>query len=270
LSPAVYEGAQIEAVSFDVLGVFVRIVTLDAIPASLAFSVLVTLSGLMLAREVYRDRDPDARVDDGPRVAAIVPAYNDADVVSKSVETLLASDYDNLDIVVVCEPNDEATLAEAREHAAHPSVRVIENRYPGSKAGALNDAIERVDAEHLAVFDVDEKVREDFVSRAVHHLTDDDADVFQARRVPRVTGPIEGLAYCERLLFHAGYKLVEPLGFTYCRSSSLVFTREAYEQVDGFDELLTEDIDFAHKCFRAELDVAQARDVTNEMGAPTR
>lgn len=83
-----------------------------------------------------------------------------------------------------------------------------------------------------------------------------------------MTGPVEALAYCERLLFHAGYKLVEPLGFTYCRSSSAAFTREAFETVNGLDHLLTEDIDFAHKCFRAGLAVHQSRNLTNEMEAP--
>ncbi|MDZ7730092.1 MAG: glycosyltransferase family 2 protein [Natrialbaceae archaeon] len=32
--------------------------------------------------------------------------------------------------------------------------------------------------------------------------------------------------------------------------------------------LLTEDIDFAHKCFRAGLSVRQSRNITNEMEAP--
>jgi cellulose synthase/poly-beta-1,6-N-acetylglucosamine synthase-like glycosyltransferase len=34
------------------------------------------------------------------------------------------------------------------------------------------------------------------------------------------------------------------------------------------DDLLTEDIDFAHKCFRAGLAVRQSRNITNEMEAP--
>ncbi|SFC29495.1 Glycosyltransferase, catalytic subunit of cellulose synthase and poly-beta-1,6-N-acetylglucosamine synthase [Halobiforma haloterrestris] len=263
-----YEGVQREAISLDLHWLIVRVVTIDAVAATVVFSVLVTVSGVMLTYEVYGERDPDERVLDGPRVAAIVPAYQDANVIGESVETLLASNYRNLEIAIVGEPNDEPTVSAAREYARHPNVQVLINGDPGSKAGAINDAVERLDAEYFAAFDVDERIDPDFIPSAMYHLTEESVDVFQARRVPRVTGPVEALAYCERLLFHAGYKLVEPLGFTYCRSSSSAFTREAFETVNGLDELLTEDIDFAHKCFRADLSVRQSRNITNEMEAP--
>ncbi|MEF8780828.1 MAG: glycosyltransferase family 2 protein [Haloferacaceae archaeon] len=268
LAVGLYQGIQTETVTLDLPGLIVRIATVEAVPATLAFTVAVLVSGAMLAHEVYRESGPDERVLEGPRVAAIVPVYRDADVIPESVETLLASNYRNLEVVIVGEPDDEPTLSVARGHASHPDVRAIVNRYPGSKAGAINDAVERVDADYVAAFDVDERIDPDFVPTAMYHLTDGGQDVFQARRVPRVTGPVEALAYCERLLFHAGYKLVEPLGFTYCRSSSTAFTREAFEAVDGLDYLLTEDIDFAHKCYREGLAVRQSRNLTNEMEAP--
>ncbi|WP_114579369.1 glycosyltransferase family 2 protein [Saliphagus sp. LR7] len=263
-----YEGIQREAISLDLYWVIVRIITIDAVTATVVFSTLVTMSGLLLAREVYSERNRAERVLEGPRITAIVPAYQDAPVISESVETLLASNYSNIDISIIVEPDDEPTLSVAREYSEHPDVQVLVNRDPGSKAGAINDAVARLDADYFAVFDADERIDPEFVSIAIHYLTNNDVDVFQARRVPRVTGPVEALAYCERLLFHAGYKLVEPLGFTYCRSSSSAFTREAFEAVDGLDDLLTEDLDFAHKCFRAGLSVHQSRNITNEMEAP--
>lgn len=263
-----YQAVQMDTFELSLPWLIVQIATIEAATTAVVFSVLVSLSGLMLAREVHRRRDPDGRRLDGPRVAAVVPAYRDADVVGESVETLLASNYRNLEIAVLTEPDDEATRAAAAEYASHPDVDVLVSDIPGSKAGAINDAVDRLDADHFVAFDVDERVDPDFVPIAMDRLTETDCDIFQARRVPRVTGAVEALAYCERLLFHAGYKLVEPLGFTYCRSSSVAFTREAFESVGGLDYLLTEDIDFAHKCFREGLDVRQARNVTNEMEAP--
>lgn len=268
LAFGVYEGIQREAISLDLYWVIVRIITIDAVAATVVFSILITVSGMLLAREIYSERDPDKRVLDGPRVAAIIPAYQDANVIGESVETLLASNYRNLEIAIVGEPNDAPTLSAAREYAEHPNVQVLVNGNPGSKSGAVNDAVERLEADYFAAFDVDERVDADFIPTAMYHLTEEGVDVFQARRVPRVTGAVEALAYCERLLFHAGYKLVEPLGFTYCRSSSSAFTREAFETVGGLEKLLTEDIDFAHKCFRANLSVRQSRNITNEMEAP--
>ncbi len=263
-----YHGMRPETFTLDLAGLLIQIITVEAVPATLAFSCLVALSGLMLSREVYREYGEDERIRDGPTVAAIVPVYRDADVIHESVGTLLQSNYEHLRIVIVGEPDDTATLERAREYASDPAVNVLVNRYPGSKSGAVNDAVERVDAEYFAAFDVDERIDPEFIPRAMYAILEEGEDVFQARRVPRVSGPVEGIAYCERLLFHASYKLVEPLGFTYCRSSSSVFTRDAFETVGGLDYLLTEDIDFAHKCFRAGLAVRQSRNITNEMEAP--
>ena len=263
-----YQGIQPVAVILEVPGFAIHLATKSAVPAILLFTVLTALSGLMLTREVYRRRDTEARLTEGPTIAAIVPVYRDGGVLEASVGSLLESNYENLEVVIVGEPGDEATLAAARELTDHPDVRLLLNRQPGSKARAINDAVSRLDADYFCAFDADERVDPEFVPTAMYELLENDRDVFQVRRVPRANGHVEALAYCERLLFHASYKLIEPLGFTYCRSSSSAFTREAFERVGGLDDILTEDIDFAHKCFRQGLDVKQSRNITNEMEAP--
>jgi len=267
LTLGVYHGAQTLVMTFEPL-LAVRIAIANAVPAIIFFSMVASLSGLLLAREVFQSTDSVSQITDGPRVAAIIPACQDAEILENSVSALLESEYTNLEVVIVCEPDDERTLTVGQRLANHPDIRCLVNSNPGSKAGAINDAVARIDAEYFTALDADEEATPEFVPAAVHQLTQGGQDVFQARRVPRVTGPIEALAYCERLLFNASYKLIEPLGFTYCRSSSVAFTREAFKTVNGLDELITEDIDFAHTCFRHDLDVQQARNITNEMEAP--
>lgn len=65
-----YQGLQTETVTLDLPGLFVRIITIEAIPTTIVFSMLVTISGVMLAREVYGERGSDERVTDGPKIAA--------------------------------------------------------------------------------------------------------------------------------------------------------------------------------------------------------
>lgn len=269
LALGVLHGVHEEALQFELRGVAVDVAVRGAVPAVVGFSTLAALSGLMLYWEASRSRDPADRLLDGPPIAAVVPVYRDGQVLEESVGTLLESNYENLEVVIAAEPDDEPTLRVARELAErHDDVRVLVNRQPGSKARAINDAVERLDVDHFCVFDADERVDPDFVPSAMYALESEGHDVFQARRVPRANGPVETLAYLERLFFHASYKLVEPLGFRYCRSASSAFTREAHEAVDGFDDMLTEDIDFAHTCFRQGLDVRQCRAISNEMEAP--
>ncbi|MCU4743870.1 glycosyltransferase family 2 protein [Natronoglomus mannanivorans] len=246
----------------------IQFVFLEAFSAVAVFTLFLLVTGVLLVREVWTTRDPDVRLTDGPSLSAIVPVYRDHDVLSISVESLLESEYETLTVTVVAEPNDEETLAVARELATrYDRVECLINGNPGSKAGAINHAVETSAADYFAVFDADEWIAPEFLPRAMGELQSG-ADVFQGRRVPRPTGPVETLAYCERIVFHASYKVVELFGFTNCRSSSTAVTRDAFDRVGGYRDLLTEDLDFAHACYREGLTVRQVRGCTNTMEAP--
>lgn len=232
------------------------------------FSVVIAVTGLIFIVDVWRGTEIDDLPTSGPPVQAIIPAYRDANVVDESVTSLLESDYDPLRIAVVVEPDDEATLARAEELAdRHESVECVVSDDPGSKATAINCAVRRSPADYFVVFDADERASEEFVPIAMNALQGE-TDVFQGRRVPRPTGAIETLAYCERIVVQAGYLIGELVGFTHCQSSATGFTRDAIESVGGYADVLTEDIYFSHQCYQADLTVTQNRCCTSTMEAP--
>jgi len=232
------------------------------------FSVVIATGGLLLVADIWRDDPEVEKVTSGPPVQAIVPAYRDADVVDRSVTSLLENEYDALDIAVVVEPDDEATRERARELAArHDAVECLVNDAPGSKATAINSAVRHSDAEYFVVFDADERASPEFVPFAMGELTGE-TDVFQGRRIPEPSGPVETLAYCERIVVQAGYRLGELAGFTHCQSSATGFTREAFDAVGGYADVLTEDIYFSHQCHRADLTVTRHNRCTSRMEAP--
>jgi len=263
----VLSGGDVWTVTVTIGSLFVRAVFPEGIVSVLLFTGVVTLAGGLVVRDVW-GRTAAEPVRSGPPVRAIVPAYRDAEVVDVSVERLLESDYEPLSIAVVVEPGDPATRERARELAAsHDAVDCLINADPGSKATAINTAVERADADYFAVFDADERPEPGFVPAAVGGLRDG-ADVFQGRRIPRPTGGVETLAYCERLIVQAGFACSELFGFTHCQSSATAFTRAAFEAVDGYDDRLTEDIDFAHSCYRAGLSVVRDGRHASTMEAP--
>jgi len=230
------------------------------------FSFVVAVTGLYVLRSVWLGGSE--AVFSGPEVRAVVPAYRDSDVVGVSVGSLVESDYENLSVTVVTEPDDPETQERALELAEeYDEVGHLVNGNSGSKGEAINYAVEKIDADYFAVFDADERVSPEFIPSAMGRLVDG-TDVFQGRRVPRATGAVETLAYCERLIVHMGYAFGEVFGFTNCLSASTVFTREAFEEVGGYDDKLTEDIEFAHACNRSGLTVTHDRSVTNSMEAP--
>ncbi|MFC6907153.1 glycosyltransferase family 2 protein [Halalkalicoccus tibetensis] len=232
------------------------------------FSVIVGVAGILLTYEVWLGKSSSDEIRNGPPVQAIVPAYHDADVVHESVTSLLDSEYAPLCIAIVVEPDDERTRDRAAELTdQYETVSWIINDTPGSKATAINTAVEHSTADHFVVFDADERASPRFVPIAMRSLLNG-TDVFQGRRMPRPTGPIETVAYCERVVVQAGYLLGELVGFTHCQSSATGFTREAFNRVGGYRDMLTEDIYFSHQCYRAGLTVTRNSRCTSTMEAP--
>src|SRR5207302_10023013 len=81
------------------------------------------------------------RVVDGayrPRVSVVVPAYNEEQVVVRTVESLLAQRYAGLEVIVVDDGSPDRTAqVVAAAFRGHPGVRLV--RQPnGGKASALH------------------------------------------------------------------------------------------------------------------------------------
>ncbi|QLH81739.1 glycosyltransferase [Halosimplex pelagicum] len=243
-----------------VLGVGLgSIAILQAVMACLSVSGMFGCSALALFGQRAVE-ETDRRPATGPTVTAVVPVHRDAAVLHRSVESLLDGRYEDLRVVVVAEPDDADSIARAREYAAREDrvEALVNTRYPGSKAGAVNYAAEATDSEYLAVFDADERVDPRFVSSAVARL--DDCDVVQGRTVPEPDGLVETVAYYESVVLGdlSQRLLTLVTDFTMAASRTIVMRRSAFDAVDGYDPaMLTEDYAFAFDCYEADLDVVE-------------
>ncbi|QSG15362.1 glycosyltransferase [Halapricum desulfuricans] len=227
-------------------------VLLGAALAVFAGSLLLYLVSLL-------GEDPNAVVYSGRSVEALVPVYDEPDVLHRSVERLLASSYENLTVTVVCEPGDRPSIERAAELTAdHDCARYIVNGRPGSKAGALNYAIERSDADVVALFDADQEPHPDLIAHGMAALKDH--EVARVRSLPRSDGLLESIVYYEYLLlFFLPQKLVRTLlGLGFVGTRSVLIERSVFETVGLFDEdALTEDMDFTHRCHQASLSIRE-------------
>lgn len=249
-------------VTFDLFFVAGEIATLNAVYITIGLTLFFVLTTVLLTAEIYSWREIP-RVDSGPNVAALVPVYQDAEVLEHSVASLNDSDYQDLEIYVVCEPEDDETI----EKAESLDCEVLMNSRPGSKAEAINTAVDRIDADYYAIFDADEFVNTGFIPKGVGYM-EQGFDAFQGRRIPITGGLAENFAYCERALYHAMYELMELTGFCFVKSSSTIVTEELLDKVGGYEDVITEDTDFTYKCNHADVKVKSDRRVTNTMESP--
>jgi cellulose synthase/poly-beta-1,6-N-acetylglucosamine synthase-like glycosyltransferase/spore germination protein YaaH/peptidoglycan/xylan/chitin deacetylase (PgdA/CDA1 family) len=109
-----------------------------------------------------------------PKVAVLIPAYNEEKVIARTISAALNSNYPNLRVIVIDDGSRDRTLevarvAFAREEAAG---RVIILTKPNSgKADALNYGIEHIeDAELFVGIDADTIIASDAISRLVPHF----------------------------------------------------------------------------------------------------
>jgi len=109
-----------------------------------------------------------------PRVAVLIPAYNEEKVIERTVLGALDSDYPNLRIIVIDDGSKDRTLEVVRRAfaAEEASGKVIILTKPnGGKAEALNYGLEHVvDAEIFVGIDADTIIAPDAIARLVPHF----------------------------------------------------------------------------------------------------
>ncbi len=109
-----------------------------------------------------------------PKVAVLIPAYNEEKVIERTVRAALNSNYPNLRVIVIDDGSKDRTLEVARNafkaEAAAGKVLILGKKNSG-KAEALNYGIEHIgDAELFVGIDADTIIAPDAISRLVPHF----------------------------------------------------------------------------------------------------
>ena len=91
---------------------------------------------------------------DSPLVSVVVPAYNEEKVIGHCVESILASSYQNFEILLVDDGSTDQTLSVMNRYRRVPRVKVIA-KPNGGKAAALNAGFAASRGEILLFVDAD-------------------------------------------------------------------------------------------------------------------
>ena len=99
-----------------------------------------------------------------PLVSVIVPAFNEEVNAVLTVETLLKSDYPNLEVIFVDDGSRDRTYSVVRDaFAGNPRVSVF-SKSNGGKASALNYGVQMAGGSFLLCIDADTQLRTDAIS----------------------------------------------------------------------------------------------------------
>jgi len=140
-----------------------------ALYGALVVTYIASRFALSLAYRAPRDAGHE------PRVAIVVPAFNEQDGIAASLRSLLAVDYpaDKLELVAVNDGSTDETLARMLEVADDaPRVRVIDLGSNCGKRAAMAVGMRATEAEILAFVDSDSTLEPDALRRLVQGFAD--------------------------------------------------------------------------------------------------
>lgn len=108
-----------------------------------------------------------------PLVSVIVPLYNAAPFIGEALESIIASTYQPIEIVVVDDGSTDNSLRVAQAFVdSHPQVRVLHQANAGVSA-ARNHAIREAKGEYILPVDADDRISATFIEHAVAAFTDE-------------------------------------------------------------------------------------------------
>jgi peptidoglycan-N-acetylglucosamine deacetylase len=136
-------------------------------------SARLVIIGVCAIIDRFRKRKNFATPEYQPRVAVLIPAYNEEKVIVRTIRSVMMSTYKNIRIIVIDDGSKDNTFDVARE--AYPtdiaSGRLTVMSKPnGGKADALNYALERIDEELYVGIDADGVIAHDAIARLVPHF----------------------------------------------------------------------------------------------------
>jgi 1,2-diacylglycerol 3-beta-glucosyltransferase len=210
---------------------------------------------------------------DLPRVAILVPAHNEAAVITQTAAQLLKQTYPHWELWILDDRSSDDTrealtafcqnLPEDQRARLHCHHRPTDAQ-PG-KSAVLNEALSMTDTPYVAVFDADAWVPPDWLERMVPLLSHPWVGAAQARKcishadtnwLTRAQSMEYGLDSYIQLCRDSVHSAVE------LRGNGMLLKREALTSVNGWTEhTVTDDLDLSSKFHLVGWDIRFAPNV---------
>ena len=164
--------ARIEGKALDAKGSFKAFIGLLFLVAiyltlarSLVYGTLAVIQKFRARRGVY---DSSFR----PPVSVLIAAYNEETVITRTVQSILANGYEDIDVVVVDDGSKDSTLQVLRDaDGSDARVRIL-TQANGGKSSALNRGIAHARNNILVAVDADTIFRRGAIALLVRHFAD--------------------------------------------------------------------------------------------------
>jgi cellulose synthase/poly-beta-1,6-N-acetylglucosamine synthase-like glycosyltransferase/peptidoglycan/xylan/chitin deacetylase (PgdA/CDA1 family)/spore germination protein YaaH len=165
--------ARVDSIAFFVWAFFNHFVIAVFFVGDILMSARLIIIGVFAVIDRLRKRKNFAGPDYEPRVAVLIPAYNEEKVIVRTIRSVLMSNYKNIQVIVIDDGSTDNTYwtainAYSAEIAA--GRLTVLTKPNGGKADALNFAVDWIQEEIYVGIDADGVIAHDAISNLVCHF----------------------------------------------------------------------------------------------------
>jgi peptidoglycan-N-acetylglucosamine deacetylase len=164
-----------DSIAFSLVDIIGSFIVMVFFLGDILMSARLIIVGLFAVIDRLRKPHREPAPAFAPRVAVLIPAFNEEAVIVRTIRSVLNSDYKNLHVIVIDDGSSDRTAEVTAEAYAQEikagRVQVLTKPNAG-KAAALNYALDRLDEEIYVGIDADTVIAPDAVSKLVRHFED--------------------------------------------------------------------------------------------------
>jgi len=251
--------------------VFLTIAFISAIVLGTLRVFFITVLALIARRKERKHKGFDESY--RPPVTVVIAAYNEAKVIVRTLQAVLANDYAGpLDIIVVDDGSADETSGEVMHaYGSDPRIHLMRQENAG-KAAALNRGIARATGEIIIALDADTIFARDTITKLVRRFSDPLVGTVAGN--VKVGNRINPLTYWQAIEYVTSQNL-DRRAYSVLNSVSVVpgavgaWRREAIVQAGGYtSDTMAEDMDLTWRVRRIGWRVDTETDAIGYTEAP--
>ncbi|WP_249869089.1 glycosyltransferase [Oceanobacillus saliphilus] len=215
---------------------------------------LLILGSLAFIHKKRASQPPGLGHSTPPFVSVIIPAYNEEDVIDRTIESILKSNYPNLEVIVIDDGSkDETSRVVSRKYDSNEKVFLF-HKNNGGKASAINLGIRKAKGDIFIAIDADTIVSPNSISTLIRHFSDENIAAVSGN--VRVGNKKNLLTSWQHIEYVTGFNL-EKRAFATLNCVPVVpgafgaWRKQVVEELGYFsDDTLAEDTDLTLKIIR--------------------
>jgi glycosyltransferase involved in cell wall biosynthesis len=210
---------------------------------------------------------------DEPLVSVIMPTYNRANIIFRSIDSVLSQKYNNWELLIIDDMSTDRTNEVIEKYSKNDSrVKYLVNQRKKGPSGARNHGILNAQGKYIAFLDSDDMWMEHHLSDSINILENENVKVsfalwiekagdkeFKYGEKPEIKEVFENAINELKpkikdnyYIFGNGlYEFTRFNYFYFFQINTMVFDKTILQTIDLFDENIggSEDVDFSHKVY---------------------